>query len=374
MSARPSAQGVARSSERLNAVCPYFTMFPLTVPLRHLRHAPVSTWVLDPFCGRGTTNFAARLRGLPSVGVDSNPVAAAIAEGKLVDVTANAVAAMCAALLATQDGKAPIPEGPFWKLAYHPRTLNQLAHLRRSLLDDCEEAPRKALRTLLLGLLHGPRNKGLPSYFSNQMPRTFAPKPDYSVRYWRERGLRPFYVDVLSLVERKARYYFATVPESQSYQILCADSRTADFGSMWQRFTLVITSPPYYGMRTYVPDQWIRNWFVGGPATVEYRQPDQLSHESPEHFAEQLGLIWRNVAAACADGAQYAIRFGGIHDRRAAPRSILMDSFEASGRRMRVTTIRSAGLSSVGKRQADQFKRKLNAPIEELDYFIRLEG
>lgn len=27
-------------------------------------------WVLDPFCGRGTTNFAARLRGLPSVGVN----------------------------------------------------------------------------------------------------------------------------------------------------------------------------------------------------------------------------------------------------------------------------------------------------------------
>jgi hypothetical protein len=51
-----------------------------------------------------------------------------------------------------------------------------------------------------------------------------------------------------------------------------------------------------------------------------------------------------------------------------------MASLEAAGRRMRVMTIRSAGLSSVGKRQADQFKRKLSAPIEELDYFIRLEG
>lgn len=374
MAAGASAQGNSGVSERLNALCPYFTMFPLAVPFRHLRNAPAATWVLDPFCGRGTTNFAARLRGLPSVGVDSNPVAAAIAEGKLVDVTADAVTAMCRTVLATGDEEEPVPDGAFWKLAYHPRTLKQLVQLRSALLHDCREAPRKALRALLLGLLHGPRNKRLPSYLSNQMPRTFAPKPDYSIRYWKKHALRPAYVDLLELVERKARYYFASVPDSRSYHIVCADSRTADFTVLQQRFSRVITSPPYYGMRTYVPDQWIRNWFVGGPATVQYRQPEQLSHRSPGEFAEQLGMIWSNVASACADGAQYAVRFGGIHDRRATPKSILMASLEAAGRRMRVMTIRSAGLSSVGKRQADQFQRKLNAPIEELDYFIRLEG
>ena len=50
----------------LNAICPYFTMFPLTFPLavRH-RRARCGEWVLDPFCGRGTTNYAARLVGLP---------------------------------------------------------------------------------------------------------------------------------------------------------------------------------------------------------------------------------------------------------------------------------------------------------------------
>ncbi len=41
-------------------------------------------WVIDPFCGRGTTNFAARLLEMPSVGVDSSPVAAALAKAKLV--------------------------------------------------------------------------------------------------------------------------------------------------------------------------------------------------------------------------------------------------------------------------------------------------
>lgn len=71
---------------RLNALVPYYSMFPLTFPLRHLRQAKPGQWVLDPFCGRGTTNFAARLFGLPTAAVDCNPVAAAITEAKMVQV------------------------------------------------------------------------------------------------------------------------------------------------------------------------------------------------------------------------------------------------------------------------------------------------
>jgi len=28
-------------------------------------------------------------------------------------------------------------------------------------------------------------------YLSNRMPRTISTKPDYSIRWWRERGLKP---------------------------------------------------------------------------------------------------------------------------------------------------------------------------------------
>ena len=73
----------------LNGVCPYFTMFPLQFPLRILqKRAKRGDTVLDPFCGRGTTNFAARLLGLGSLGVDSSPVATAITATKLARVSA----------------------------------------------------------------------------------------------------------------------------------------------------------------------------------------------------------------------------------------------------------------------------------------------
>ena len=72
----------------LNAVCPYYTMFPLDFPLGVLtRRSRPKQWVLDPFCGRGTTAFAARLLGLPSIGLDSNPLAAALAAAKLPSVS-----------------------------------------------------------------------------------------------------------------------------------------------------------------------------------------------------------------------------------------------------------------------------------------------
>jgi DNA methylase len=57
---------------RLNAICPYYTMFPLDFPLQQLATKPDAVRILDPFCGRGTTLYAARLVGLPSVGIDIN--------------------------------------------------------------------------------------------------------------------------------------------------------------------------------------------------------------------------------------------------------------------------------------------------------------
>ncbi len=107
-----------RSAEvlRLNGLCPYYTMFPLDFPSRKLSKAKPSDWVLDPFCGRRTANFVARLRGLPSLGIESNPVAVAIANAKFVDVNTSGISSESKTILTEEYEPEDVPEERFWDL------------------------------------------------------------------------------------------------------------------------------------------------------------------------------------------------------------------------------------------------------------------
>lgn len=365
---------MTRWEQTLNTICPYYTMFPLEFPLRQLRDARRNDVVLDPFCGRGTTLFAARALGLRAVGLDSNPVAAAIALAKLVAPTPGNVVRAAAEILLSRQKPEDVPVGEFWERCFNPAVLARLCVLREALIESCESPARIGLRALLMGSLHGPKNKGEPSYFSNQMPRTFAAKPNYAVRFWRKRRMKPEPVDVLALVKRKAEYYFRQVLPSVEGVVLCADAR--DFALPRRlRASWIVTSPPYYGMRMYVPDQWLRYWFVGGPAAVQYADENQMAHTSPEEFAEQLSQVWEAAAACSHPGARMVVRFGGIHDRgEADPREILRRSIQVTDCGWRLVATRSAGLATSGKRQASQFKRALKKPMEEHDFFVRLDS
>ena len=251
--------------------------------------------------------------------------------------------------------------------------LDALCRFREAFLEDCTTDARIALRGIVLGALHGPKQKTFPSYFSNQCPRTYAPKPAYATRFWQERGLVPEPIDVLAVIERRAKRYYGTSSDITG-AVRLADSREA--GALQPetpeiRFDWVITSPPYYGMRTYIPDQWLRNWFVGGPDTVDYTNRDQVVHSSPEDFAADLRQVWRNAENVCTEDAKMVIRFGGITDRRANPLDLIKSSLSDSG--WRITTIREAGSATEGKRQADAFLRTKSKPMVEYDVWATKE-
>ena len=354
----------------LNAICPYYTMYPIEFPLGVLRiHGKRGDWVIDPFCGRGTTSFAARLLGMPSVSVDSSPVAAALARAKLATATPSGIVASASAILRAAKDPDSVPSGEFWKLAYHEGTLVQLCQLREALFAHCSSDTRVLLRAIVLGALHGPKPKGTPSYFSNQSPRTFAPKPKYAVKFWTERNMRPVNVDVLSIINARAMRYLAEPPPKVAGKVLLSDSRVAaTFADVPKMARFVVTSPPYFGMRTYLPDQWLRLWFLGGPDYVEYRQPEgQLVHSGADHFAAEMGRVWKNVANHTTNDARLIIRYGGIHDREAEPMDVLKASLVHSGWRM--VTAKAVPDSDSGRRQVRQFQAKPKKGIAEHDVY-----
>lgn len=357
------------SNDALNAICPYYTMYPLDFPLRVLKeYGNRGDWVIDPFCGRGTTNFAARVREMPSVGVDSSPVAAALAQAKLATAAPSGIVASARAILKGAKVPTSLPTGRFWTLAYHEHTLLQLCQLREALLADCTSDTRILLRAIVLGALHGPRPKGAPSYFSNQSPRTFAPKPKYAVKFWTANGMRPEDVDVLSIIKARADRYLIQPPPNVGGRVLLGDSRVAATFAEVPKARFVVTSPPYFGMRTYLPDQWLRLWFLGGPDYVEYRQPEgQLEHSGADHFAGEMRRVWKNVATTTTRDARLVIRYGGIHDRGAVPLDLLKTSLLDSGWTMK--TAKAVPDSESGRRQVRQFQAKPKKAITEYDVY-----
>lgn len=357
-------------SKGLNAICPYFTMFPIEFPLGHLRGVDTGSWVLDPFCGRGTTAFAARVRHYPSFSTDVNPVAVAIARAKLANVDPRAIVDRARAII-KEGGVDKRPNGEFWELAYHSETLEAMLKLRRALRTGTSPVD-DALCGILLGALHGPRNVGKASYLSNQMPRSFAPKPDYSVRYWKRRRLKPRAVDVLSVIRVRADRYFKLRPPPVLGIAILADARTLpDLGI---RFGITITSPPYFGMNTYVPDQWLRAWFLGGPSKVIYRQDDQLARGSVEDFKLRLAEVWKRVGELSSENAKLVIRFGALASVKSKPREIIRDSLNAAGGMWELQYMKSAGKAEGKGRQANHMgNTAANAEAtQEIDVVCRL--
>jgi hypothetical protein len=361
---------------RLNAVCPWFTMFPLSFPLNQLLRIGSVRAVLDPFCGRGTTLFAARVLGVPALGVDVDPLAVTISRAKLAAASWKKVHSECRSILADWNEPKQIPTGEFWRLCFHPEALQQLCVLREALLELPRAQTRTLLRSIVLGVLHGPRYKGPPGYLSNQMPRTYSTKPGPAVRFWKKRQLKPPHVDVIEVVERRARYVLEETPQRADGQVLLGDSRRLDTilnGHAAMGFDCVVTSPPYPGMRTYGADQWLRRWFLGGPPHPDYNQDGHLGGHEGSRYPEELAKVWRQVAAVCRQGTRLVVRYGAMAGSLEDPRETILESLRCSDAPWRVRTIVDAGAPPPGRRQATQFKCESSRPRREIDLHAVLE-
>jgi len=124
-------------------------------------------------------------------------------------------------------------------------------------------------------------------------------------------------------------------------------------GMLPGKISRVITSPPYYGMNTYEEDQWLRIWFLGGPSSVQYGNPNQLSHHSPDDFAKSMAKVWDQIGDHARAELAMAVRFGAIGSRKSDYRHIMADSLEHSKHHWRMVSTRDAGDAADGRRQAE---------------------
>ena len=360
---------------RFHALCPYFAMFP---------EAFVETWVdrltrpgdyvLDPFCGRGTTPFQALLMGRNALASDINPVAYCVTRAKTNAPSSAAVRRRLTCLERSfdsdewEDARRGLP--PFFRVAYSPATLRQLLYLRSRLRWRISDVDC-LIAALVLGSLHGESSVS-PSYLSNQMPRTISTKPAYSIKFWKERGLRPPVRDAFGVLRRQLDYRYESTPPQRRAIVWQMDMRELPRarGMLPQRIACVITSPPYLNITSFEEDQWLRLWFLGGspyPTYGEVSRDDR--HENPAAYWRMIADMWRVFGLILAPEADIVIRLGGNSYTAEQLLDALAGSSAVSRRRVRLV---GHEVSEIRNRQTRAFRPGSKGCVLEVDCHFRV--
>ena len=333
--------------------------------------------VLDPFSGRGTTLLEVLLKSRSALASDINPVAACVTGAKArvpsldsvnrrLDDLGTEFKHTCLEELEAQRKALP----PFFKRAFHFRTLREILFLRQHLDWQTDDVDR-FVAALVLGSLHGEMDRS-PSYFSNQMPRTISLKPGYSVRYWRERRLVAKRKRVFDLLSRRA--YLRLRKERPSGQAVSVQSDVRSLSSLlspWeQTVQLVVTSPPYLDVTSFEEDQWLRLWFLGGAPRPTHGQVSKDDrHSSPSRYWQFLADAWKGVAPLLAPDAVIACRIGG---KRQTLDSLARGMIESVRAALPEAQLIQAPLATAPlRRQTDNFRPGTRGIGAEVDFVFR---
>lgn len=271
---------------RWSTLGPYYAMFPVGFVKRTVEaYCPAGGAVLDPFCGRGTVPYVARVTGRPSLGVDLNPVAFLFASAK-VDPEPR-VEVLLARITDIAQAVSPadtVPENEFQRWAWSPAALGFLRAARR-MLDWRGSRRDRTLMAVILVHLHGKAGNAI----SNQMRQSKAMAPDYAVRWWGERDMSPPDIDPEAYFASKVRWrYRHGIPRGPCARIVLGDARRL-LPRTRRRFAMLLTSPPYCGVTNYRVDNWIRLWMLGEGPLPSWEVSQRYGHQ--QHYSDLLTSV-----------------------------------------------------------------------------------
>ncbi len=363
------------SRHPFHSICPYFAMFPEQfVEQQLLTYTSPGDLVFDPFCGRGTTVFESLLRDRRAAGSDINPVAACIAKAK-------ATAPVLSRLLSRLDileqqcrdtSTEAVPPTPFFSACFHADTLSQLLFVR-SQLKWKRSATDCFLSAVILGILHGESHR-TDLCLSNRMPRTISTKPEYSIRWWNERGLAAPFRDVFSKLRKAVAFRYRLPPAQSKGRVSHCDARKVctEFAELKGAVKLVVTSPPYLDTTDYSEDQWLRLWFLGGRPYPEIRKNKDDRYTNLADYWKFLEESWRGIAPLLADESTVVIRIGGAKLTKRELLDGLTVSLQNGMKTRGIRSLHAGVTSTIRPRETSAFRPTRRAANVEHDFVFRL--
>jgi len=162
----------------------------------------------------------------------------------------------------------------------------------------------------ILLYLHGRRSSSL----SNQMRDSKAMAPDYAVRWWIEREMKPPDLDPIAFMEQRIEWRYKKGRPHLPGDVLLGNSLQLLNSGRYRRafakpFDLLFTSPPYYGVTNYHTDQWLRLWMLGQIPSPHRRGGRwQRKFESRSDYCELLTGVLGSAARRMSNEAIVVIR------------------------------------------------------------------
>lgn len=312
---------------------PYYAMFPMPWAMDVVRrYSKDGDAVLDPFAGRGSSVYAAAAQKRIGVGIEINEVGWLFGKVKIHPASEDRVLRRLREIESLvipniRRRARAMPE--FFRMCYCPKVLSFLLCARGN-LDWRKSSVDATLMAIILVYLHGRRG----DYLSNQMRDTKAMAPDYSIRWWKKKGLaKPPDIDHLALLKARIRWRYAKGrPQFDESSMVLGDSteEVKSLSGNGHRFHLLFTSPPYHKITNYHYDQWIRLWMLGHKSTAARETgggPWRRKFESRERYVELLRSVFRDCARVMADDATVYVRTDAREFTRDTTLTVLREAF-----------------------------------------------
>lgn len=267
----------------IESIHPYPAKFIGEIPrtLIEVLPIPFGTAVFDPFCGSGTTLVEAQKAGLPSVGIDLNPIACLIARVKtsaLPNLFAETVQEVAARARNIKSLPSPdIPNVDHW---FKPDIQVAIGAIARTISEPEFESTRNHLRLVLSSIIVRVSNQDSDTRYAA-----------ISKNVSREDVFSGFCASASRLLKALMERDW----ELQPSEIIEGDTLEANSSQVGRDIGLVITSPPYPNAYEYWLYHKYRMWWLGfDPIDVKEKEIGarahffKKNHHTADHFVEQM--------------------------------------------------------------------------------------
>jgi hypothetical protein len=283
-------------------------------------------WVLDPYCGSGTTVLEAQRLGRPAVGIDVNPVATLIGRAKSLPVSGSRLREVLSVHLqrilserlssgSRQSARCyRIPESVQGTKWYHPETLFELS-LLWGYIESCSGIVKHVLEfcfsSILVSACNETRHWGY--ICDNTQP--------LSTRYQSAYALFEVAIEELCNAYEERDRRLKTAQNLPRVKFECGDAAHKLREYPAEQFGLVVCSPPYFGVIDYVKAQRLTmEWF--GHDLQGFRQLETGARSKRhrlkafDEYISDVRTVFVEVTRTLRSGAYCCVILGQSTKRR----------------------------------------------------------